>query len=75
VKDNGIGFRPEEAEKIFNTFTRLNPKDFYEGTGLGLALCKKIVQRHEGTIEAKSHIGMGATFIIYLPIHQTRLNV
>lgn len=68
VKDNGIGFGPEHAEVIFDTFTRLNPKDRFEGTGLGLSLCKKIVERHGGTITAQGVEGEGATFTITLPL-------
>jgi signal transduction histidine kinase len=68
VSDNGIGFEQEHAEKIFTTFTRLNSKDKYEGTGLGLALCKKIVQRHSGFITARGERGKGAEFTILLPI-------
>lgn len=68
VADNGIGFEQEQAEKIFTTFTRLNSKDKYEGTGLGLALCKKIVQRHSGFITARGERGKGAEFTILLPM-------
>jgi PAS domain S-box-containing protein len=68
LSDNGIGFEQENAEKIFTTFTRLNSKDKYEGTGLGLALCKKIVQRHSGFISARGERGKGAEFTILLPI-------
>ena len=68
IEDNGIGFDQSEAIKIFQTFSRLNSKDNYEGTGLGLALCKKIVERHGGTITAKGREGVGATFIITLPV-------
>jgi PAS domain S-box-containing protein len=71
VEDNGIGFEQDQAEKIFNTFARLNSKDKYEGTGLGLALCKKIVQRHDGTIEASGLSNKGAVFTINLPLKQT----
>jgi PAS domain S-box-containing protein len=67
LSDNGIGFEQEYADSIFETFTRLNPVEEYEGTGLGLALCKKIVERHEGSISATSEPGKGATFIIFLP--------
>lgn len=67
VTDNGIGFPQEQAQRIFGTFTRLHAKDKFEGTGLGLALCKKIVERHHGAIYAKSAEGQGATFVILLP--------
>jgi PAS domain S-box-containing protein len=75
VKDNGIGFSNEYAEKIFSPFTRLHSKDAYEGTGLGLALCRKIVERLNGFIHAIGEIGNGATFTIFLrataPLKQT----
>ena len=72
IKDNGIGFQQEFAERIFNTFARLNSKDRYEGTGLGLSLCKRIVQRHGGSISATSEPGKGAAFIVLLPVKQLR---
>ena len=72
VADNGIGLDPDYSHKIFDAFTRLNTKDKYEGTGLGLALCKKIVERHHGTIIAKGEMGKGATFIIELPVKQSQ---
>jgi PAS domain S-box-containing protein len=75
VTDNGIGFDKQYADRIFESFTRLNTKDQYEGTGLGLSLCKKIVQRHGGSIQAFSEDGEGATFIISLPKHQPASNV
>jgi light-regulated signal transduction histidine kinase (bacteriophytochrome) len=65
--DNGIGFDQSHAEQVFTTFFRLNSKDKYEGTGLGLALCKKIVERHGGTIVATGKSGEGATFTLTLP--------
>ncbi|MEJ7625448.1 MAG: ATP-binding protein [Ferruginibacter sp.] len=68
VKDNGIGFNLLQAEKIFKTFSRLNSKEQYEGTGLGLALSKKIVERHGGAISAKGVENEGATFEIILPL-------
>jgi PAS domain S-box-containing protein len=68
VSDNGIGFDAEYKDLIFNTFVRLNPADEYEGTGLGLALCKKIVERHQGTISASGIENKGATFTILLPM-------
>jgi signal transduction histidine kinase len=69
LTDNGIGFAQEHAGRIFTTFTRLNSKDKYEGTGLGLALCKKIVQRHGGFILAKGEKNVGAEFTVLLPIN------
>lgn len=69
IRDNGIGFRPEDGQKIFKTFVRLNSKDQYEGTGLGLALCHRIVERHGGTITAEGRDGEGAAFFIDLPVH------
>lgn len=71
VRDNGIGFDNQYAESIFTTFTRLNSKDRYEGTGLGLALCKKIVLRHQGTISAQGATDKGAEFTILLPLIHT----
>jgi len=68
IEDNGIGFEQSNAERIFDTFSRLNPKDKFEGTGLGLALCKKIVQRHNGTITASGEKNKGARFTITLPV-------
>lgn len=70
LEDNGIGFEPQQAGRIFETFTRLNSKDSYEGTGLGLSLCKKIVERHAGSIKATGSLTKGATFIINLPLLQ-----
>jgi signal transduction histidine kinase len=70
VRDTGIGFSQEHAEKIFQAFSRLHSKDRYEGTGLGLALCKKIVERHHGTISAKSKENEGSIFTIRLPLTQ-----
>lgn len=69
LKDNGIGFAKKYAGRIFQTFTRLHAKDEYEGTGLGLALCKKIVERHGGTIDADGAVNEGARFRILLPLN------
>lgn len=71
LTDNGIGFSQEHADRIFNTFTRLHARDQYEGTGLGLALCKKIVERHNGTITASGEEGKGSSFIINIPIKRS----
>ena len=70
VQDNGIGFEQHEAEMIFETFSRLNSKDQFEGTGLGLSLCRNIVLRHGGSIEAMAKRNEGAMFVIQLPITQ-----
>ena len=70
VSDNGIGFNEQYLDKIFTIFQRLNPKDAYEGTGIGLAIVKKIIEKHSGTITARSCEGEGAAFIIQLPIKQ-----
>lgn len=69
VSDNGLGFAQEHAEKIFGIFSRLNPKDQFEGTGLGLALCRKIIYRHHGEISAEGKEGSGAIFHIWLPVN------
>ena len=68
VEDNGIGFDQKYAEQIFEMFKRLHHHDEYEGTGIGLAFCKKIVEQHEGFISARSALDKGSTFIISLPI-------
>jgi signal transduction histidine kinase len=67
VTDNGIGFDEKYTEKIFAVFQRLHGKNEYQGTGIGLSICKKITENHKGFITAKSKEGQGATFIIYLP--------
>lgn len=68
VKDNGIGFAPEYTDKIFVPFQRLHGRSQYKGTGIGLSVCRRIVERHGGTIAAQSETGEGATFIIKLPV-------
>ncbi len=75
VEDNGIGFDQKYSEQIFGMFKRLHSKSEFEGTGIGLALCKKIVQEHNGYISAKSSPDEGATFIISLPFVQPNLEV
>lgn len=67
ICDNGIGFEEKYAEKIFSLFERLNPKDQFEGSGIGLAITKKIIDKHNGTISAVSQEGQGACFNIILP--------
>jgi len=67
ISDEGIGFDQEHAEKIFELFQRLHRKEEYPGTGIGLAIIKKIIQNHHGVIKAKGSPGKGATFEIYIP--------
>ncbi|MDH5642532.1 MAG: ATP-binding protein, partial [Nitrospira sp.] len=70
VEDNGIGFDNKYTGKMFGMFQRLHGRSQYEGTGIGLAVCKKIVDRHRGTIEAIGEEGKGAKFVIQLPLSQ-----
>ncbi|HRO43345.1 MAG TPA: response regulator [Flavipsychrobacter sp.] len=70
IGDNGIGFDEQFIDKIFFLFQRLNSKEAFEGTGIGLSIAKKIVERHDGLITARSKEQSGSTFIIILPIHQ-----
>ena len=75
VRDNGIGFEQEYADKIFELFQRLHGYSEYEGTGLGLAVCQKIVQRHNGIITAESSLGEGSTFTITFPIKRVKSKI
>jgi signal transduction histidine kinase len=68
VEDNGIGFDEKYLDRIFAPFQRLHGRGAYEGTGMGLAICRKIVERHGGDITAKSKQGEGSTFILTLPV-------
>lgn len=69
IEDNGIGFDQKYAEEIFGMFKRLHHNTEFEGTGIGLALCKKIVEQHKGYISARSKVNEGSTFIISIPMH------
>ena len=72
VEDNGIGFDVKYLDRIFTPFQRLHGRGVYEGTGIGLAVCRKIVDRHGGTITAESTIGKGSVFIVILPVKQPK---
>jgi signal transduction histidine kinase len=74
VRDNGIGMKPEYAERVFQPFQRLHNRSEYEGTGIGLSICKKTVQRHGGDIWVESELGQGAHFRFSLPVTETTLS-
>jgi signal transduction histidine kinase len=71
IEDNGIGFDQQYADQIFGMFKRLHQNSEYEGTGIGLSICKKIAEEHNGSISVTSMVGQGSTFIVSLPARQT----
>jgi signal transduction histidine kinase len=68
IEDNGIGFKSEDAERIFTIFQRLHSRDTYAGTGVGLAVCRKVAHNHGGDIYASSQPGEGSCFTVFLPV-------
>jgi len=73
VEDNGIGFENIYRQQIFEPFQRLHGRSEYEGTGVGLAICKKIIQRHKGKLHAESQVGKGTRFVVELPLTQAQV--
>ncbi len=71
IRDNGIGFEAKYVDRIFQVFQRLHSRSVYDGTGVGLAICRKIVERHGGSISAASVPNIGTTFIVTIPIQST----
>src|SRR5213079_2561833 len=72
ISDNGIGFDEKYLDRIFTVFQRLHGRNAYEGTGVGLAVSRRIVERHDGSISAKSAPDQGSTFIVRLPARQLK---
>ena len=68
IRDNGIGIADENRDKVFEMFQRLKEKSDEQGSGIGLAICKKIVDQHGGTIKLESQVGIGTTFTIQIPL-------
>ena len=75
VEDNGIGFEDQYRDRIFKPFQRLHGREAYKGTGIGLAICHRIIERHGGSITADSHVGRGTKFIVALPIKQKQRGI
>jgi len=75
IEDNGIGFDDKYLDRIFNIFQRLHSQGEYEGSGIGLAICRKIAERHGGVLEATGRPGEGATFLLRIPVHQPKVPV
>jgi two-component system CheB/CheR fusion protein len=71
ISDNGIGFDEQHSRKIFTIFQRLHGREKYDGTGIGLAITKKIIDKHNGAIYANSELGHGSVFTIILPMKQS----
>jgi signal transduction histidine kinase len=69
VRDNGIGFDAQYSERVFRVFERLHGRGAYPGTGIGLALCRKIADRHGGSVTVESTLGQGSVFTVTLPLH------
>ncbi len=72
VEDNGIGFEEKYLDRIFAPFQRLHGRSEFSGTGMGLAICRKIIEHHSGSITAKSSPAKGSTFIVTLPLRQKK---
>jgi light-regulated signal transduction histidine kinase (bacteriophytochrome) len=72
VSDNGVGFEQQDAERIFNVFTRLYGNAEYKGTGVGLSIVRKVIENHHGYITAQSKPGAGATFSVLLPVENNQ---
>ena len=70
--DNGIGFSSDYNERVFNVFQRLHNRSEYKGTGMGLAICKRIIENHNGVITASGELNKGVRFDMYIPIEQLR---